>query len=53
MWGEMNVKTINEKLDFKGVTTEIATGWRTKKIKFVKKEFGVATIVIIGNYGKP
>jgi len=26
MWGEMNVKTINEKLDFKGVTTEIATG---------------------------
>ena len=32
--------------------TEIATGRRTKKIKFVKTEFGVATIVIIGNYGK-
>jgi len=35
------------------VTTEIATGRRTKKLKFVKTEFGVATIVIIGNYGKP
>jgi len=35
------------------VATEIATGRRTKKIKFVKTEFGVATIVIIGNYGKP
>jgi len=34
------------------VTTEITTGRRTKKIKFVKTEFGVATIVIIGNYGK-
>ena len=36
-----------------GVTTEIAMGRRTKKIKFVKTEFGVATIVIIGNCGKP
>jgi len=35
------------------ITTEIATGLRTKRIKFVKKIFGVATIVIIGNYGKP
>jgi len=36
------------------VTTEIATGRRTKKLKFCKKiEFGFATIVIIGNYGKP
>jgi len=24
-----------------------------QKLKFVKTEFGVATIVIIGNYGKP
>jgi len=35
------------------VATEIATGRQTKKIKFVKTKFGVATIVIIGNYGKP
>jgi len=25
----------------------------TKKIKFVKTEFGITTKVIIGNYGKP
>ena len=35
------------------VASEIATERRTKKIKFVKTEFEVATIVIIGNYGKP
>ena len=35
------------------VATKIATGRRTKKIKFVKTEFGVTIIVIIGNYGKP
>jgi len=35
------------------VATEIATGRRIKKLKFVKIEFGVATIVIIGNYEKP
>jgi len=36
------------------VTIEITTGRRTKIIKFEKKtEFGVTTIVIIGNYGKP
>ena len=35
------------------VATEIATGRRTKKLKFVKTKFEVATIVIIGNYGKP
>jgi len=27
-------------------------GMTNQKIKFVKKKFGVATIVIIGNYGK-
>jgi len=32
------------------VTTEIATGRRTKKLKFEKRGFGVVTIVIIGNY---
>jgi len=35
------------------VATEIARGRRTKKLKFVQRGFGVATIVIIGNYGKP
>jgi len=28
-------------------------GMTNQKIKFVKRDFGVATIVIIGNYGKP
>jgi len=28
-------------------------GTTNQKLKFVKTEFGIATIVIIGNYGKP
>ena len=40
-------------VEWTSVITEITTGQRTRKIKFVKTEFGVATIVIIGNYGKP
>jgi len=35
------------------VATEIVTGRRTKKEKGFKKDLGVATIVILENYGKP
>jgi len=35
------------------VATEIATGRRTKKENGFEKRFGVATIVIMENYGKP
>jgi len=34
------------------IATEIATGRRTEKKGFSKR-FGVATIVILENYGKP
>jgi len=37
-----------------GVATRIATGRRTEKENwFLEKDLGVATIVILENYGKP
>ena len=36
-----------------GVATGIATGRRTEKENGFKKDLGVATIVILENYGKP
>jgi len=35
------------------VATEIATGRRTKRKRVFRKRFGVTTIVILENYGKP
>jgi len=39
--------------NMRDVATEIATGRRTKKENEVWKEIGVATIIILENYGKP
>jgi len=40
-------------VELPAVATGIATGWQTKKENKFEKRFGVATIVILENYGKP